>query len=179
MSNFNPEKKQECDLLVAFTDMTGFARMCKNLSPEEIFNFLEEYYLINGETIEKAGGKIVKFMGDASLIIFEADRVNEGVIALLNLKKETERWLESKSGKNKLIIKTHIGPVMCGPIGTENHKAFDVFGLTVNTAAMLQSHGFAMTPQVFRKLSSKTRKKFKKHTQAISYIPVEEFHKDR
>lgn len=65
---------------------------------------------------------------------------------------------------------------MAGPIGTRNDKRLDVFGETVNIAAMLKANGIAITPQVFRKLEPETRKLFKKHTPPVTYIPVEERH---
>jgi hypothetical protein len=36
----------------------------------------------------------------------------------------------------------------------------------------------ALSPQAFRKLEPETRKLFKKHTPPVTYIPVEERHRD-
>ena len=69
-------------------------------------------------------------------------------------------------------------PVACGRVGTTAEKRVDVFGVTVNTAALLTSHGLALSPQVFRKLGAETRKLFKKHTPPVTYIPVGEAHRD-
>lgn len=68
-------------------------------------------------------------------------------------------------------FKAHFGPVMAGPIGIRNDKHLDVFGETVNIAAMLKANGIAITPQVFRKLEPETRKLFKKHTPACYLHP--------
>lgn len=76
------------------------------------------------------------------------------------------------------IIKAHVGAVVSGALGTRTAKGFDVIGETVNTAATLPSHGLALTAELFRKLSPGTRKRFKKHTPPVRYIPLEESHQD-
>ena len=75
------------------------------------------------------------------------------------------------------MIKAPFGPVICGKIGSRTEKRFDVFGQTVHTAALLNSNGLAITPEVFRKLQRETRKAFKRHTPPVTYIPVEERHR--
>jgi len=77
------------------------------------------------------------------------------------------------------IIKDHFGSAGAARRGTRTDKRFDVFGVTVNTAAELRPSGFAMTPQVFRKLDPESRRAFKKHTPPITYIPVDERHESR
>lgn len=168
----------ELEALVAFFDLTAFVKFSKDFSPQEIFGILSEFYEFTGEIIESAGGDIIKFIGDAGLVIFPDHKVDEGVIALKKLKDEGDAWLAGRKIASKNIIKIHYGPVICGPLGTRTDKRFDIIGLTVNTAALLRSNGFAMSAQVFRKLSSETRERFKKHTPPITYIPVEESHRD-
>ena len=104
--------------------------------------------------------------------------MNRGVLALRELKDAGDAWLDSRKVSCRHVIKAHFGPVFGGMVGTRRVKQFDFFGETVNIAATLRSNGFAITPQVFRKLDPDTRKQFKKHTPPITYIPVGESHKD-
>ncbi|MFT5090487.1 MAG: class 3 adenylate cyclase [Planctomycetota bacterium] len=131
-----------------------------------------------GIAIERAGGVIVKFIGDAALVVFSEESVDAGVVALLELREEGDAWLSERGLHSQHIVKAHFGPVTCGPIGTRDDKRFDVFGETVNIAATLHSNGLACTPQLFRKLAADTRKYFKKHTPPITYIPLQERHRD-
>ena len=166
------------DFLVAFSDLTAFSRFARSRSPQELFDTLSDYYEFVGEVIENAGGKVVKFIGDACLIAFTEEQVDEGVLALKELKDAGDAWLEGRGASCRHQIAADFGPVFCGPVGTREDKRFDVFGEAVNTAAVLKSKGFAMTPQVFRRLAPATRKQFKKHTPPITYIPIEENHRD-
>ena len=49
----------------------------------------------------------------------------------------------------------------------------------VLTAAVLKSNGFAITPQVFRKLGPEMQKIRREHTPPVVYIPTEERHQER
>ena len=167
----------EANLLIAFSDLTLFARYARGKADPEIFETMAEYAEFVGETIEGAGGTVVKFIGDAVLIVFPEESVGKGVLALLALKKDGDKWMASRGLPCRHRIKAHLGPVTCGPFGTKTEKRFDLYGGAVNTAATLASHGLTITPQVFRKLGPEIRKHFKKHTPPITYIPVEESHR--
>jgi adenylate cyclase len=168
----------DLDLLVSFCDLTLFSRYAQNRSSRETFDFLSDYYEFLGGVIEEAGGLVVKFMGDASLIVFDEAQADKGIGALLRLKTEGDAWMADRGAPCRHVIKVHFGQVTAGPVGTKGEKRLDLFGLTVNTTALLRSHGFAMTPQAFRKLSEKNRRLFKKHTPPVTYIPLEEPHRD-
>ena len=166
----------ELPLLVSFSDLTGFHRFCMNEDPQALFDIVSSYYAFVGDIIETSGGTVVKFIGDAVLIVYPEEAVEAGVLALRELQSSGDEWLAKRGAPSRHIIKAHFGPIWCGPVGTRSEKRFDVLGQTANTAAVLKSNGFAMTPQVFRKLGPDTRKIFKKHTPPVVYIPVEERH---
>jgi len=170
------EAAAEGNLLVAFFDLTLFARYAKTKPSAEIFNLFEEYFELVGGIVESSGGRVVKFIGDAGLIVFGEESANAGVVALLDLKVRGDVWLAERKVPCRNVVKVHVGPVTYGYLGTPTDKRFDIYGVTVNTAAMLQSNGFAMSPQVFRKLEPAVRRRFKKHTPPITYIPVDERH---
>lgn len=168
----------EVDALVVFTDLTRFARFASGVSVRELFNMLSDYYELIGDIVAESGGQVVKFIGDASLIAYPEENVNRGVRGLLEVQARGDVFWKEKGAACIHQISSHFGTVTCGPIGTRENKKFDLFGATVNTAATLPSHGFAMTPQVFRKLDAETRKLFKKHTPPITYIGAAERHRD-
>jgi class 3 adenylate cyclase len=168
----------ELDVLVAFTDLTLFSRYAKTCSARELFDTISAYYEVVGRVVTDTGGKVVKFIGDTALVAFPDGDIDRGVDALLAVKENGDSWLAQREIPCRHYIRAHFGPVVCGPVGTRSEKRFDLFGETVNLAATLSSRGFAMTPQVFRKLQKEKRKLFKKHTPPITYIPVEESHRD-
>ena len=166
------------DLLVAFFDLTNYFRQPRGQSNREISDLMSDYYEFLGDIVDGGGGTIVKFIGDAALTVFPENRVDDGVLTLRNIQNQGDKWMKDRGLNCRHIVKAHFGPVCTGPIGTRSDKRFDLFGETVGIAATLRSNGFAITSQVFRKLSPETRKQFKKHTPPISYIPVDERHRD-
>ncbi len=171
-------KIENQEMLVAFFDLLGFGRINRQNSSQKVFELFSDYYEFVGEIIETQGGTVVKFIADGGLIVFPDSKVDEGVSALKALKEKGDLWFSGRGVKTKIIIKAHFGPVTCGAIGTMTEKRFDLFGQTVNTAALITSNGLALSQQLFRKLKPETRKFFKKHTRPITYIPLEEYHKN-
>jgi adenylate cyclase len=161
---------QEIELMVAFFDLTDFHRFSRAHSAQELFDSLSAYFEYVGDLVEDSGGKVVKFIGDEGFIVYPADNVNRGVLALVDLKNKGDAWLAERNIPCWNVVQVHFGPVICGPVGTRSDKRFDVYGETVNTAAQLKSDGFAMTPELFRKLDADTQKLFKKHTRQVTYI---------
>ncbi|MDD2707899.1 MAG: adenylate/guanylate cyclase domain-containing protein [Verrucomicrobiae bacterium] len=179
MLDFNQVKGVvETDLLVAFSDLTGFAKWMRGIPAREAFETLGLYTEFIGQVIEPAGGKVVKFIGDASFIVFPIEKTDAGILALHRIKTEGDRWCQARQMPCRHNIKIHVGPAACGMIGTASEKRFDVYGETINTAALLKGNGLIMTAQTFRSLAAETRKLFKKHTPPITYIPVDAEHRD-
>ena len=167
---------QETDLLVAFADLTQFARFSRGISDIELFRTMNDYFELVGVIVAEGGGTVIKFIGDAGLFVFPHEGVDAGVRALHRLQTEGDAWLETRGLPCRHQIKAHFGPVVLGPIGARGTKRLDVYGQTVNTAALLKGQGLSITSQVFRKLAPATRKRFKKHTPPVTYIPVQQRH---
>ncbi|MCD6074602.1 MAG: hypothetical protein K0Q70_1485 [Rhodospirillales bacterium] len=166
----------ELDLLVGFYDLSGYQKLCTRLPARDILDAMIGYFDLTGRIIADANGILVKTMGDAGLVAFPAEEADRGVAACLRVKSDGEAWLARNGINSRATFKLHLGPVACGRVGAPGHAIFDVYGQTVNTAATLESNGFAMTPQVFRALNAETRKLFKKHTPPVTYIAVTEQH---
>ena len=83
-----------------------------------------------------ARGHVVKFMGDAALLIFPDDSVDSGVLALVSLKRETDCWLRSRGYPARLAVKAQYGKVFAGPFGPPEHRWFDIIRRAVNIDAV-------------------------------------------
>ena len=171
------EKFKQKKLLVVFCDLTNYAKLSRKIDEIEVFAYLSNIYEIIGEIIESSYGQIIKFIGDAVLITFEENDIDNGIIALKKLKTEIDSYNKKMKYESQFIIKAHFGQVAAGMIGTKNKKMYDIFGNVVNISATLPSNGFAISVEAFRQLKPETRKLFKKHTPPITYIGVDEKHK--
>ena len=172
-------ERTEVPLLIAFADLTRFHRITQTLADADVADAMDAYYGLVTTRVEAAEGHVVKFIGDAALIVFSELSVDRGVHALLGLKVEVDGWFAARRWPCRLLIKVHFGPVIAGPYGPPDHRRFDVLGKAVNAAARLHSSGVALSPQAFRKLGKNLRERFKKHTPPITYIRTADSHSDQ
>jgi len=171
------EARSEVSLLIAFADLTRFLAICQRTDDAEIARTLDAFYEHVGSAVASAGGTLVKFIGDAALIVFTEDKVDQGVRMLLDLKHDVDRFMTSSGWDSRLHIKVNFGPVIAGSFGAAGAKRFDVIGRAVNIAATLDSTGISLSVAAFRKLSPAMRTHFKKHTPPIVYIRNEDPHR--
>ncbi|HWA27354.1 MAG TPA: adenylate/guanylate cyclase domain-containing protein [Lacunisphaera sp.] len=141
--------------VVAFADLSGYHRViCSRLSPEETFAFLGEYYATVQRALEGSAGKIVKFIGDAALIVFPAADAKPAVAALHNLKAAVDAFLAQSGHDSRLRVKAHVGQVAAGPIGSGELERFDVCGLAVNQAALLADEEWNLSAELKAKIGT-------------------------
>jgi class 3 adenylate cyclase len=173
MSQWNdPPERAEMRLLISFVDLTRFTAETRRRPNVEIATAMDEMYRRIGAAIAAAGGRLVKFIGDASLIVFAEDGVDRGVIALLALKEELDDYFRGLGWECRAAVKIHVGTAVAGPYGLAG--TFDVLGNDVNTCATIHSPGVALSVEAFRGLSADLRRRFKKHTPPVCYIRTED-----
>lgn len=154
---------------VAFFDLSRMAEWASTGGDIAVANFLQQFYELSAKCLEPAGIRIVKFIGDAGLVVMDEDSIDEAVLALVDLcLRATELALEA-GFDSWLNVNLHVGPVIAGEFGPPNTKRFDVIGKTVNVAARLGRRGFTLSAQAFRCLSPKTRESFKKMKPPVNY----------
>ncbi|CAN5279638.1 hypothetical protein BH18ACI2_BH18ACI2_24370 [soil metagenome] len=153
MEPFNDlDSPTERTLLVAFTDVTGFAKEFQNRTNRELFDLMSQFYELIGNDVKISGGKVVKFIGDAALLVYPEEDAKRAVEALQQRKATADDWLKAHGLSGEFRVRAHTGPVICGPLGTAGEKRFDVLGDTVNVTARLYPNGFTLSPELQRHL---------------------------
>ena len=155
MEPFNHlDSPSERTLLVVFTDVTGFAKEFQNRTNREMFDLMSQFYELIGNEVVASGGKVVKFIGDGALLVYPEENAKRGVEALQQLRATANNWLKTHGLTGELRVRAHLGPVICGLLGTASEKRFDVLGDTVNITALLHSNGFTLSPELQRHIQS-------------------------
>jgi adenylate cyclase len=149
--------------LILYADLRGFTDFADATLPEEVTRRLNAYFDCLKEPIARAGGEILKFMGDGVLALFltgegggaegagesggEARRDRAAIAAAaLNAAVEilaraaTLDETEAAAGHPPLglDIALHEGEVTYGNVGTEDRLDFTVIGPAVNEASRLE-----------------------------------------
>ena len=168
------EDRAEVPLLIAFVDLTRFFAQSQRLGDAELADTLDAFYECVSARVEKSGGRVVKFLGDAALVVFPEDAADRGVEALLQLKDAVDELMSSRRWDCRLTVKAHFGTTVAGPFGAAGAKRFDVIGKAVNTTATLEGAGVTLSVSAFRRLGPQMRRRFRKHTPPITYIRNED-----
>lgn len=137
------------DIAVLFADIRGFTPMSEQLSPQQVVEILNRYLSLTTEAVFKNGGTLDKFIGDATMAMFNApfdldDYVYRAVCAGLDMAKATaaiEQEIYDQYGKTVALgIGINCGDAVVGNIGTQYRMDYTCIGDTVNTAARLESN---------------------------------------
>ena len=147
----NDDRKQfESNRVVLFCDVHDFSKVMLDLE-QPVLDFVNAYYKICGQDIVDHGGRIVKYLGDAILALFEDGFAVEAVRAGLDMRIHYSSLLERFGTKvdSELEVGLSAGIVETGMVGHPSFRAFDVFGEVVNEAAVIGHHrGVAITTPV-------------------------------
>ena len=138
----------ECELVIAVADLARFSRTARLISDRATFELLDEFYELTGTIVEKAGGKVVKFLGDAALIVFAGDAPDRALAGLRALKDAADDRLSAHNPDLKLQIRVDLGRVVCGPLGTVADKRFDVVGNMVNELFLMERDDFVISDRL-------------------------------
>ena len=162
---------------IFYSDIRGFTSMSEKLSPEAVYEQLNEYFEAMCEVIFKYGGFVDKFIGDCIMAIFSApnptpDDALKAVHAALEQQELIEvmaqRWREA--GKPPLAVGMGIntGYVVMGNLGSQKRMNYTVIGDAVNTAARL--YNVAKGGQII--VSESTWEETKDHFEFRELDPV-------
>jgi class 3 adenylate cyclase len=160
---------QDVEVLIACFDWARFYAFSHRRDSHDVFETLDAFYKLSESVIHPAGGRIVKYLGDAGLAHFPAALADVGVMTMLELKRDADGWMRDQGIDSFLHVNCHFGAVTLGEIGGAETRRLDLIGDNVNLCFALEHKGFAITPQAFRRLSAVSRKHFKKYTPPILY----------
>jgi adenylate cyclase len=127
-------------------DMRGFTEISERWPRDEVIEHLNEYFDTMAIPVEKHGGEILKFIGDAMLAVFPLDKpdacgraLQAAIEARAAMDTLNRRRRESGLSQTGYGIALHVGDVMYGNIGAASRLDFTVIGPAVNVAARLEA----------------------------------------
>lgn len=136
-------------IAVLFVDIRGFTTMSESLKPEEVVEILNEYLGLTTQAIFDHGGTLDKFVGDATMAVFNApfdldDYIYRAVATAWEMQAGADRIAEQfnkRFGKSVSFgIGVNCGNAVVGNIGCDFRMDYTAIGDTVNTAARLESN---------------------------------------
>ncbi|MFT4653023.1 MAG: adenylate cyclase [Kangiellaceae bacterium] len=139
----------EDDVAIMFCDIRGFTRLSEEMSPQQLMNFLNAYFMRMNAPIHNNFGFIDKFIGDAIMALFDhpngqiSDKAADSVRAALDLQKALKLYNHHRAKSGYPSVKNgiglHVGPVVLGTVGSDDRMDTTVIGHTVNVAQRIES----------------------------------------
>ena len=131
-----------------FTDVRGFTSLSESLEPEEVTYIMNKALTAQQSAVQKHGGMVDKYIGDAMMAIFNAPldlehHENKAIDCALDIQKNMEVLndeLVEKGIKPVAIgIGINTGYAVIGNMGSEQRFDYTAIGDAVNTGARLES----------------------------------------
>ncbi len=142
------EQPEESVMILAVADIAGFVRAAKLKTSLQTFELLAEFYDLVGVIIEAAGGRVIKFIGDASLIVFPSDIPEQAVTALRTLQARADGLLARFGPDCRISVRLHVGKAASGFLGMETDKRFDIIGQPVNELFLMPEAEFTISREL-------------------------------
>ena len=138
-----------------FTDIVSFTSTCERMSATEVAGFINQHFSLVSACIEREGGTIDKFIGDAVMAFWgapgrienpAASACRAAVAIQRALAADNERRMAAGLKPVRIRVGIHMGQVVVGDIGTSNRINYTIVGDAVNATQRLESLGKTIDP---------------------------------
>jgi adenylate cyclase len=148
---------EQRELTILFSDIRSYTVIGEALPPHEVVTLLNEYFGAMSAEIEREGGTIIEFLGDAILAVFNApnhvdDHEARAVRAAIAMRAATDvlndawatsgrsaAWVARGVPSLSSRIGLHRGRVVAGNLGSRRRMKYAVIGDAVNTASRIEN----------------------------------------
>ncbi len=150
-----PGREERKVVSVVFADLVGFTARAEELDPEDVRALLSSYHARLRTELERFGGTVEKFIGDAAMAVFGAPTAHEddperAVRAALAIRD----WAAEEGGDLQVRVAVTTGEALVALAARAAQGEALVAGDVVNTAARLQAaaplNGVLVDEQTYR-----------------------------
>lgn len=132
-----------------FSDLRNFTELSETLPADDLLSILNSYFEFVFNAVDRHGGEVLRFIGDAMLIVFteeEAGSLEKACDAAITAAEEAFSKLaelnEARKANGETEIRfgigLHEGTVIYGNVGAPSRLDFTVMGPAVNRTARLE-----------------------------------------
>jgi adenylate cyclase len=133
---------------VFFSDIRSFTSISEKLQPEEVVEFLNQYFTRMVRIVDEHHGNVDKFIGDAIMALWGApsshgNDCENSIRASIKMRTDLAEFNAERLAVGKFSLSIgmgiNFGPLLSGQIGSDDHLAYTVIGDTVNLASRIEA----------------------------------------
>lgn len=136
---------------IFFSDIRSFTSISERLAPEAVVEFLNDYMTRMVACVERSGGVVDKFIGDAIMAVWGAPSTKGSAAldavscleAAINMRLSLIEFNKGRGGDDKPIIRIgcgiNTGDCLAGQIGSAQRMEYTVIGDAVNLASRIEA----------------------------------------
>jgi len=138
----------ESEATILFSDVRSFTTLTETLGAQGTVGLLNEYFTLMVDCLQKEGGMLDKFIGDAIMAVFglplpREDDPDRAVRAGIGMLVELEAFNQARKTRGMMAIDMGLGintdEIVSGNIGSPKRMNYTVIGDGVNLAARLET----------------------------------------
>jgi class 3 adenylate cyclase len=135
----------EREVSILFADLAGFTTFAEGRGAPQVIDMLNAYWSeVVPAVVDREGGLIERFAGDAVLAVFNAlgdqpDHALRAIRAAIAIRDGSERIRAGHPGWPGFRVGVNTGSVVIGNVGAGDQRSFSAIGDATNVAARLQS----------------------------------------
>ncbi len=131
---------------IFYSDIRGFTAMSENMTPEQIYGALNEYFEEMCAIVFEYGGYVDKFIGDCVMAVFSApnpqpDDPYRAVRSAWEQQRRIDAMMKEWGAAGRQLFTVgmgiNTGEVVMGNLGSSDRLNYTVIGDSVNTASRL------------------------------------------
>jgi len=130
------------DMAVLFTDIRNFTSISEKMTPEENFEFINDFMNHMTPIVKHNHGFVNKFIGDSIMAIFHreiTDAVDASIDMIHKLQVFNNHLIANDQNPIKIGVGINSGRLMLGTLGTHDRMEASVIGDAVNLASRLEA----------------------------------------
>jgi len=163
-----PAEVRERQLAIVLIDLARFTQSVAGLDLQEIAALVDGFYRIAEQVISQHRGRVVKFVGDGCLAVFEPDDVLGAVDAVAAVRGAVRRLGADHNLDMDVGANVHLSTIAEGEFGLRG--AYEVVGTgVIHAYRMGGGAGTRISEPVYRRLPSDRRARWRKHQPPATY----------
>ncbi len=132
----------EKEVTICFSDIRNYTSLAEQLSPQENFQFVNDYNHRMGPIIQNYQGFVNQYMGDGIMAIFP-NTAEDALRAAVDMQQALQQYNAERASEGKFSIKVgmglHSGSLIMGITGDENRMDAATISDSVNSAARIEN----------------------------------------